>query len=50
MEGCVLANSASSLSRMKPNSISSRALKTSAGMIVFLLDATVDSFALWLAG
>jgi hypothetical protein len=31
---------------MNPYSISSRALKTSAGMMVFLLDAMVDSFAL----
>jgi hypothetical protein len=31
---------------MKPHSMSSRALKTSAGMMVFLLEATVKSFAL----
>ena len=41
-----LANSASSFSRMKPYSISSRALKTSAGIMVFLLAERVLSFAL----
>lgn len=46
----VLANSASTRSRMKPNSISSRALNTSAGMIVFLFALRVNSFALWNGG
>lgn len=41
-----LANSSSNLSFMKPYSMSSRALKTSGGMIVFLLEARVFSFAL----
>lgn len=44
--GNVLANSASNLSRMNPYSISSRALNTSAGMMVFFPDDTVCSFAL----
>lgn len=46
--GGILANSASTRSRMKPYSISSRALKTSAGMMVFLLALRVNSFALGL--
>lgn len=43
----VLANSASTRSRMKPYSMSSNALKTSAGMIVFLLWRAVTSLALF---
>lgn len=35
---------------MKPYSISSRALKTSAGMMVFLPDETVNSLALRIPG
>lgn len=42
-----LANSASTRSTMKPYSVSSRALKTSAGMMVFLLALVVNSLALW---
>lgn len=42
----VLVNSASSFARMKPNSVSSIALNTSAGMIVFLPAERVFSFAL----
>lgn len=42
----VLANSASRGSRRKPNSVSSRALKTSAGDMVFLPAFTVFSLAL----
>jgi hypothetical protein len=44
--GYVLAKSASRRSRMKPKSISSRALKTSAGLIVFLPAERVNSLAL----
>lgn len=43
---CALANSASTRSRMKPNSISSNALKTSAGITVFLFCSVVTSLAL----
>lgn len=42
----VLANSASRGSRRKANSVSSRAMKTSAGAMVFLPAFTVFSLAL----
>lgn len=42
----ILLNSASRASLRKPNSVSSRALKTSAGRMVFLPALTVCSFAL----
>lgn len=43
----ILANSASRGSFRKENSVSSNALKTSAGEMVFLPAATVFSLALW---